>query len=122
MVAAVVVNWIVSYNLYHRSEGAQYGILAADTALFLVFLWPALKSGRHWPLFNAGFGLLLLVTHLGKLVDPTITGWAYITAELIWSYMILIAIGYGAWTAPRRYAEIDDDPDGWNDAPGATLR
>lgn len=118
--AAVVVNWIASVSLYRRSEDAQFGILAADLVMFGVFIWFTLRSRRHWPLFGAGFCLLMLITHVGKVVDPSIRGWAYITAELIWSYMILVSIGYGAWTAPRRYAEIEADEAA--EAPGATFR
>jgi hypothetical protein len=69
-------------------------------------LWIALRSDRHWPMFAAGFALLLLLTHLASAADPTIGGWAYLTAGLIFSYLILAAIAYGAITAPRRYAEI----------------
>jgi hypothetical protein len=41
-----------------------------------------------------------------------------LTAVLAWNYLALATIGYGAWTAPRRYAEIEAP----REVPGATRR
>lgn len=82
-----------------RSEYPQWGVFAVDFALLALYVWLALRSRRHWPLFAAGFQLLAIVTHLGRAVDTGISGWAYLTAELVWSYLVLTAIAYGAWTA-----------------------
>lgn len=106
--AAVLANWAITMLVYRAdSDDTQWGILAVDVVQFGVFMGIALRTLRHWPMFMAGFGLLQLVTHLAHALDAAISVWAYITAEIIWSYLILAAIGYGAWTAPRRYAEIE---------------
>ena len=62
--------------------------------------------------------MLVVVTHLGRAVDPTVSGWAYLTAGLIWAYLVLFSIAFGAWTAPA-YAINAADP---TEGPGATLR
>lgn len=103
-----LATWALTLVVYRvESAGTQWAMLFVDMALFVTLLWIALRSVRRWPLFAAGFSLLALVTHLASAADPTIGGWAYITAGIIWSYLILFAIGYGAITAPRRYAEIE---------------
>jgi hypothetical protein len=119
--ATVLANWAITTLVYRAgSDDTQWGILAVDGAQFAVFILSAFGSRRHWPLFAAGFGLLQLLTHGAKTLDTAVSAWAYITAQIIWSYLILIAIGYGAWTAPRRYAEMEAD---LNEAPpGRTLR
>ena len=105
---AELATWALTLLVFKsRSESTQWAVLAIDVALFAVLLWIALRSTRYWPLLAAGFQLLALLTHFAHAVDALVSGWAYLTAILIWNYLTLVAIGYGAVTAPRRYAEID---------------
>jgi len=114
----MLANWALSLVVFKsQSEDTQWAVFAFDAALSAVMLWVALRSRRHWPLFAAGFQLLVMVTHVGHAVDSRVTGWAYLTAQLAWAYLVLLAIGYGAITAPRRYAEID----AYGEAPPAQL-
>jgi hypothetical protein len=112
---AYLVAWLLTVAVFKsRSEFTQWPVLAIDVGLLVFLLWLAMRSSRFWPLFAAGFHLLAVVTHFARAVDPRVSGWAYQTAEILWSYMVIYAIGYGAWTAPRRAAPVAD--------PGATLR
>ena len=100
--AGILADWALSLLVFKpHSEATQWGVLIVDAALLGLYLWLALRSRRHWPLFAAGFQVLMVVTHLGRAVDPAVSGWAYITAGLVWAYLVLLTIGYGAWTAPR---------------------
>lgn len=103
----VVICWLLT-KLVGRYQGAQteWGVLAVDAGALAVLGWLALRSRRYWPMFAAGFHLLAVVTHFARTVDPKVGGWAYLTAGIIWGYLLLIAIGYGAWTAPR-YRQAD---------------
>jgi len=97
----ILADWALTVFVYKaRSQETQWGILLVDTAQFAVLLWVAMRSMRFWPLPVAAFALLQLMTHVAHAVDPPVTGWSYITAELIWSYLLLFTVGYGAWTAP----------------------
>jgi hypothetical protein len=102
--AAILADWALATFVYRATQETQWGILLIDTAQFAVFLWIAMRSARFWPLPMSAFALLELITHLAHAADPTVTGWSYITAEIIWSYLLLFTVGYAAWTAPR-YAE-----------------
>jgi hypothetical protein len=118
--AAYLAAWALSMMVFRaRSSDLQEGVLLIDTGLFALFLLLAMRSRRFWPLFAAGFQLLAVVTHVARILDAGVSGWAYITAGVVWGYLVIFAIGYGSWTAPRRYAEIADDPE---NAPGATRR
>jgi len=119
-----LANWALSILLVRTttggvaSSGPQWGVLAADAAFLILLLWIALRSDRYWPLFAAAFHLLVVSVHIGRIVDPRISGWAYITAGLVFAYLVLVTIGYGAWTAPRHdgaSARLSEDP-------GATRR
>lgn len=97
-----LLNYAIGVFVYRaRSNETQWAVLALDVALLCLLVWLALHSRRHWPLFAAGFQLLAVVTHVASALDPTLGGWAYITASIIWSYLVIFAVGYGGWTAPR---------------------
>lgn len=117
---ALLAAWALSMVVFRASsEETQWAVFAIDSALFAIYLWLAMRTRRYWPLVVAACWLLVVVTHLAHALDPNVSGWAYLTATRTWNYLSLIAIGYGAWTAPRRYAEIADAP---SVAPGATRR
>ncbi|MBW8882014.1 MAG: hypothetical protein JF615_11545, partial [Asticcacaulis sp.] len=81
------------------------GAFLADGALFVVFFAMAMRTTRFWPLAAAGFQLLAVMTHVAKLIDPALQQWAYITAGVIWTYLVLVTIGIGTmntWRARRQ--------------------
>ncbi len=119
--AGELATWALTMVVFRsRSEDTQWAVVPIDVFLLALFIWIALRSRRYWPLFAAAFQLLAVGMHLARAFDAGISGWAYLTAMLLWNYLALLAIGYGSWTAPRRYAVVvADDP---RDAPGATRR
>jgi hypothetical protein len=120
--AGLLANWALSLMVFKsRSEDTQWAVFLLDAGFWSILLWIAFRTRRFWPLFAAGFQLLVIVTHLGHAIDPAVSGWAYLTAQLVFSYLILGAIGYGAWTAPR-HAEMDAEELALNEAPGAIRR
>jgi hypothetical protein len=100
---AVLIAWLLT-KLVSRYQGHQteWGVLLVDAGLMALFVWLALTSRRHWPIFAAGFHLLAVVTHVARMVDPTVGGWAYLTANIMWANLVLLSIVYASWTAPGR--------------------
>jgi hypothetical protein len=119
----LLANWALSMVVYKsHSQDTQWAVFAFDASLLALYVWLAMRTRRFWPLFAAGFQVLVVVIHLGRAADAGVSGWAYITGQLILAYLVLFTIGYGAWTAPY-YAESTDEPDDSPaDAPGATRR
>jgi hypothetical protein len=114
----IVLGWALTVVAFKdRSVDTQWQVLLVDTAELPVFLWLAMRSRRWWPLFAAGFKLLIVITHLAHALDESVSSWAYLTAALIWSYLALFTVAYAAWTAPR-YAESAGEVT----EPGATRR
>lgn len=98
--AGLLAGWTMTVVLYNYKIGnTQWGVLAVDAALFGTLTWIGLTSDRYWPLFAAAFQLLAVMTHLASILDPVLGGWAYVTGQLIFSYLLAGAIGFGAWTA-----------------------
>ncbi|RAK59482.1 hypothetical protein DJ021_06530 [Phenylobacterium hankyongense] len=112
----LLAGWALSMVAYRHGQGTEWGILVIDVALLGLLIWITLRSDRYWPIFAAGFHLLAVLTHLARIVDAKVSGWAYITAEIIWGYLLAAAIGYGAWT----YRAASREPE--SDAAGATRR
>lgn len=118
---AYLAAWALSLVAFRAgTRGTQWGVMVIDVVLLVGLVVIALRTRRFWPLFSAAFQLLAVVTHIARALDSAVSGWAYQTAGIIWGYLVIIAIGYGSWTSPKRYAEIEaDDP---SDVPGATRR
>ena len=113
MLAAWALSMLVDRTGFAEME---WGIMGIDIAALAGFTWIALRSPRYWPLFAAGFHLLAIVTHVARQVDPTVGGYAYFTAEILWGYFLAFAIGYGALTSRGDQLETGAG------RPGATLR
>lgn len=80
----------------------QKAIFAADTALFVLLVVLALRAQKYWPMAAASVQLLAVLTHVAKMLDTGVGQWAYMTAGVIWTYLLLIALGVGVWNCRRR--------------------
>ena len=72
-----------------------------DVLVLALLIGIALRSPKFWPMAAAGFQLLAVLTHVGKMIDPNVNQWAYITAIVIWTYLVIIALGVGVWNSWR---------------------
>lgn len=118
----MLLAWALTIALRDRSWiGTQWGAFAADVGLLIVFIAIALRTPRYWPLAAAAFQLLTVVTHAARMVDPGVRAWAYATGQVIWSQMVIIALGVGVWNTwrGRAYPASSDAP---LTGPGATRR
>lgn len=103
-----LANWALTLVVFKaRSVETQWAVLILDFALLALYLHLSMRTPRYWPLFATGFQLLAVVTHIARALDTAVSGWAYLTAGLVWSYLVIFTIGYGAWTAPYRQDEPD---------------
>lgn len=85
----------------HSWPHLQWAEFAVDALLLLLLVGIALISGKFWPMAAAGFQLLSVLTHIAKMIDPNLHQWAYITAIVIWTYLVMIALGVGVWNCWR---------------------
>lgn len=83
-------------------EAPQYGMFAIDVGLLALLAWLSFTSSRRWTLFATAFQLLSVGTHLAKMLDPSIHGWAYLTTAVLWGYAVLFALAVGTAQAARR--------------------
>jgi hypothetical protein len=87
-------------------SGIQWGALTGDIFMLGVLVVIALRSKRYWPIWAAGFQLLNLITHLSRSIDPKVEAWAYISAQVLFSWLCVIAIGVGVRAAWRERVRV----------------
>lgn len=97
---ANVVAWIASVVMQNRHNwmDPQWGVLGVDAAFLAFLLWLVVRTNRIWILPAASFQLLAVVTHAAILADGGVRAWAYITALVLWSYLVLITLAVGTYT------------------------
>jgi hypothetical protein len=115
--------WLATVALeHHRWREPQWGVISVDAVVLILLVILSLRSERWWPLWAAGFQLLALITHIARLVDPHVGAWAYITAALIWGYMLVAALGVGAYNSWRKTRQPAANAAPVIADPGATRR
>lgn len=106
--AAIYVGWLASIAVMDRSpagaQNTQWAILVVDILLLAFLVALALRSHRFWPMAAAGFHFLTIATHGIRVIDPTFDLWVYITAEIVWGYLMLAALAFGVWARWRERA------------------
>lgn len=91
-----VLGWAITLAFRDKSWfGTQWGAFGVDAAYLMLIVFVALRSKRFWPLFAAGFHLLGVITHAAHMVDSKLNAWTYATASVIWTHLLLVAIGCG---------------------------
>lgn len=101
---ANVIAWIASVVMQNRHNwmDPQWGVLGVDAAFLGFLLWLVVRTNRVWILPAAAFQLLAVVTHAAILADEGVRAWTYITALVLWSYLVLITLAVGTYTYWRR--------------------
>jgi hypothetical protein len=117
--AGLIFGGWVATTLVWRIPGAEpaSGIAIVDLMVLAGLVALALRSHRYWPLFAAGFQLLAIITYWAHVLDPTLGGWAFLTAGILWGYLLVGALGVGALNAWRNdRPPAADDPVAAQDA------
>lgn len=114
----LLMNVTVTVAMRDRTwQHMQWAGFGADLVQLAVLMVIAFKTTKFWPLAAAGFHLLTVLTHVAKLLDPNLHQWAYITAIVIWTYLLIAALGVGVWNVWRAERQPAT-----RDAPAATRR
>ena len=101
-VTATIASLAVISSLTTLYSGLEVGVLIVDMATLAAFTFVALRSERYWPLWVSGLQLTTSISHLLKVIDPTLLPIAYSAAARMWSYPILIILAVGTWRSQRR--------------------
>jgi hypothetical protein len=96
--------WLLSRLVFNYRDWVdpQWAVLAVDVAFLIALTTLAVTTDRTWALFAAAFQLLGVIIHLAITLDHGIRALAYVRGLVIWSYLVLIALGVGTWLHARR--------------------
>lgn len=114
---ALLVNALVSplTQTHPLSRAPEMAMFVLDSAFTLLVLFTALKSDRWWPLFCCAFAFLGALTHLAQHLNIDVDQFVYMTAIVLWNYLVVFAIAGGmlelAWRKrPKPYPAQGNHP------------
>lgn len=102
---ANLVAWIATMVVQDRLAwidplnwvNTQWGVFAVDALFASLLLYLAMTRPQTWLLFAAAFQIIGMAIHLAMLVDDGFRARVYLEGLIIWSYLVLAALGAGAW-------------------------
>lgn len=98
-----IAAWLGSLALSNDTAGpgVRYGVFAMDALATFGYVAIAWRSRRTWAIWAAGFAGLAMASHIAYALDRRIHMYAYLTADIAASYLVLVALLIGTWTAWR---------------------
>lgn len=111
---ALVVGWLLTLAVHRDTDlsGGAWVLMAIDAALFVVLLGIGWKSDRTWPIWAAGFQAIMVLVHVVMMIDLRIRAIAYISAQTVGTYGVLICLAIGtfwAWQIREAITKREDD-------------
>lgn len=97
----IAVAWIASALAPTDLDRPLWAVSVIDLLLLAYFLYHAAFSKRGWPMWAAGFQLLIVATHFAFVRNPALEQWGYLTAYYIWSLLVLVSLFAGTLWRPR---------------------
>ena len=100
---ANIVAWIATITVQNRTNwlDPQWGMLTVDVAFLALLLALVVSTDRLWILPAAAFQLLAVVTHVAIMADEGVRAMAYLTALVLWSYLVLVTLAAGTYLRGR---------------------
>jgi hypothetical protein len=102
---ATAAAWYVDTDWSHP----LVAIFAVDTVALLAFWRVALRSGRWFPLWVAGFQLVTVVSHIASFIAPGFAFKLYFFLESFWSVPMLLVLAAGV-ALDWRAGGVDEPP------------
>ncbi len=100
--AAFLANWLASLAVDNASAmNTGLGVFCVDAATLVYFVWASLRARRVWTLVATAFMALIVASHIATAIDLRVTINTFRVSMALWSYGILICVGFGTWRAWR---------------------
>lgn len=105
--AAVLMGSILSMFVVHESgrfQDSEFGVLAIDIVMLLIFGAIMLRSDRFWPIWTTAAQLLTVLSHLGPIFRSADIAVPFAFTEQVWAWFILAQLIFV--TARRDRGEV----------------
>lgn len=100
---ANIIAWAITIAVQNRHDWLhpQWGVLVVDITFLGLLLVLVVRTAKGWVMPAAAFQLLAVVTHMAIMADKGVRAWAYLTALILWSYLVLISLAAGTYLQSR---------------------
>lgn len=100
--AAFLANWLVSLAVDNASAvNTGLGVFCADAATLVYFVWASLRARQVWTLVATAFMTMIVASHVATAIDLRVTINTFRLSMALWSYGIMVCVGFGTWRAWR---------------------
>lgn len=113
--SSMVVAWLATLAVHRDTllTGVTIPVLVIDAALFLVMLGLSWRTDRNWPVWAAAFQAIVVLVHVVTMIDLRIRAIAYLSAQTVGTYGVLICLAIGTfWAWQTREAIRPPESDG----------
>jgi hypothetical protein len=99
---AFLACWVASLAVNNvNSRDTGLAMFCIDSATLVYFLWVSLRSRRIWTMVAAAFMTLIVASHVATAIDLRLAINTFRLSMALWSYGILVCIGFGTWSSWR---------------------
>ena len=98
---AVVIGWLATLAVHRDSvlSGVPIPVMLIDVMLLVLFIGLSWRTDRSWPVWAAAFQAIIVLVHIVTLIDIRIRAIAYLSAQTVGSYGVLICLAIGTFVA-----------------------
>jgi hypothetical protein len=111
---ALLIAWLATLAIHRDTmmTDVHYFTMAIDVIVLGLLVALSWKSERTWPIWAAGFQLLTILVQIVPMFDMRIRYMAYLAAQTIATYGVLVCVGVGTfWAWQEREAVRAFEPD-----------
>lgn len=111
---ALVIAWLATLAVHRDTNltSVTIPVFLIDVALLALLIGLSWRSDRNWPVWAAAFQSIVVLVHVVTLVDLRIRAIAYLTAQTVGTYGVLICLAVGtfwAWQTREAIRPREDD-------------
>ena len=86
----VLIGWLLTPMA--RQAGGVVSVLALDLALLAGMVWVSARWRRLWIATAAACHLIATASHVARMLDPSLSGYVYITSLGLWSLGVIVLL------------------------------
>ena len=101
---ALVIAWLATLAAHRDTvplgyDSTAWVVMAIDAILLIVLIGLSWRTDRTWPVWAAAFQSIIVLVHVVTLIDLRIRAIAYLSAQTVGSYGLLICLAIGTFWA-----------------------
>ena len=114
---AVVIAWLATLSAYRDTvplgySSTAWAVMAIDALLLALLVVMSWRTDRSWLIWAAAFQSIIVLVHVITLLDIRIRAIAYLSAQTVGSYGVLVCLAIGtfwAWQTREAIRPLEDE-------------